>query len=141
MHPVAFTSPAPRRRPGARARGRIVCRLLLPICLAVLGTVSACARSSRTAATDEVPSEITQLRVQNQAFLDMNIYVLRGAERVRIGQATSNTTTTLRIPPSLLTGPTPLRFLADPIGSSRTPVSSEMLVKPGEEVQMTIPPS
>src|SRR5215218_9834477 len=79
MHPVAFTSPAPRRRPGARARGRIVRRLLLPICLAVLGTVSACARSSRTAATDEVPSEITQLRVQNQAFLDMNIYVLRGA--------------------------------------------------------------
>ena len=105
----------------------------------MLGTATACARSNRAAA-EAAPSEVASVRVQNPAFLDMTIYVLRGAERVRIGQATSNATTTLRIPASLLTGPTPLRFVADPIGSNRAPVSSEILVSPGEEVQMMIPP-
>ena len=83
----------------------------------------------------------TTLRVENRAFSDMTIYVLRGSERIRLGTATGNTTTILEIPRYVLSGvSTSLRFLADPIGSSRTPVSDEILVSPGDEVTLTIPP-
>jgi hypothetical protein len=33
----------------------------------------------------------------------------------------------------------PLRFLADPIGGNRAPVSDEIAVEPGDEVTLTIP--
>jgi hypothetical protein len=85
------------------------------------------------------PVPPTYLRVENQAFNDMNIYVLRGAQRVRLGTATGVSTTRLRIPSNLIFGPTPLAFYADPIGGNRTPVSQEITVSPGDEVTLTIP--
>jgi hypothetical protein len=86
------------------------------------------------------PIPPTYVRVENQAFNDMNIYVLRGAQRVRLGTATGSATTRFRIPNNLIFGPTPLAFYADPIGGSRTPVSQEIIVSPGDEVTLTIPP-
>jgi hypothetical protein len=70
----------------------------------------------------------------------MTIYLIVGAQRVRLGQAGGNSTTRLRIPPQYVFGPTPLRFLADPIGASRTPISESITVVPGDEVTLTIPP-
>ncbi|HEX5437081.1 MAG TPA: hypothetical protein VFW98_07975 [Gemmatimonadaceae bacterium] len=82
----------------------------------------------------------TTLEVQNQGFLDMDIFVLRSGQRIRIGDVSGNSTTTLTIPSYLLSGPTPLRFLADPVGGVRTPVSQEITVSPGDEVTLIIPP-
>jgi hypothetical protein len=79
------------------------------------------------------------VRVENRAWLDMNVYVLRGSQRVRLGNVTANSTRVLRIPQSLVFGATPLRFLADPIGSRRTPISHEIVVRPGDEVTLYIP--
>ena len=83
---------------------------------------------------------ITRLRVENRNYLDHNIYVLRGAERIRIGTATGSTTTVLRIPANLLFGGTQLRFMADPVGARGTPVSEEVTVHAGDEIGLTIPP-
>ena len=87
------------------------------------------------------PQAQTTLRVQNQGFPDMNIFLLRSGQRIRLGQVTGNTTTTLVIPSYALAGPTTLRFLADPIGGTRAPVSQEITVSPGDHVQLIIPPS
>jgi hypothetical protein len=89
-----------------------------------------------TAAEPVAPA---RLRVDNQAFLDMTIYVYRNSQRIRLGQATGNSTTRFTIPANLLFGATPLRFLADPIGGNRTPISQEISVSPGDEVMLTIP--
>jgi len=86
------------------------------------------------------PTPPTYVRVDNQAFNDMTIYVLRGPQRIRLGIANGSTTTKLRIPDSLLFGPTSLAFYADPIGGTRTPVSQEITVAPGDEITLTIPP-
>jgi hypothetical protein len=40
-----------------------------------------------------------------------------------------------------MSGLTQLRFIADPIGSTRASVSEEITVAPGDTVMMTIPPS
>ena len=138
MRPSIPPSRLPRA--GGRSSLALLRRLLLPALALWLGAVG-CMRSGRAADASASPNEATQLEVQNQAFLDMTVYVIRGGQRVRLGQARGNGTTTLRIPESMLTGPTTLRFLADPIGSSRTPVSTEIVVNPGDTVSLVIPPA
>jgi hypothetical protein len=86
------------------------------------------------------PNAETTIKVDNQASLDMTIYILRGSERIRLGTATGLSTKTFTIPKNVLFGATPLRFLADPIGSNRTPVSDEIVVVPGDQVTLRIPP-
>jgi hypothetical protein len=71
----------------------------------------------------------------------MTIYAIRSGQRVRLGTVTGNSTSRFTIPSNLIFGATTLRFLADPIGSSRTPVSDEISVQPGDEVELVIPPS
>jgi hypothetical protein len=80
------------------------------------------------------------LQVENRAFSDMVIYAISGSQRIRLGLATGNSTRGFTIPPAVLRGGGPLRFLADPIGGSRTPVSEEMVVHPGDIVTLTVPP-
>ena len=106
--------------------------------LLLVGT-SACKTFSHGArASDQ--SYPTVVQVDNQGFLDMNIYAARSSQRVRIGTAVGNSKTNLTIPPGLVTGLTPLRFIADPIGGSRASVSMEITVAPSDTVVLTIPP-
>ncbi len=99
--------------------------------------VAACG-SARRPASDQ---PVTTLRVQNQGFLDMTIYLIAGSQRVRLGVAGGSSTTTMRIPSQYVFGVSSLRFLADPIGGTRTPVSESISVSPGDEVVLIIPPS
>jgi hypothetical protein len=86
------------------------------------------------------PDSPAMLQVENQGFTDMVIYAVSGGQRVRLGMVTGNSTKSFTIPNYLVRGAGPLRFLADPIGSNRTPVSEEMTVQPGDTVSLTIPP-
>lgn len=87
------------------------------------------------------PQPRTTVEVDNQANLDMNIFVVRtSGARERLGTATAHTRTTFTIPERLIFGLTPLRFMADPIGASRTPVSQEITVSPGDNIVLRIPP-
>ncbi len=95
---------------------------------------------SSAAAVSRLPQPETTLRVTNQAYLDMTVYVVNGGQLTRLGIVTGNTTATLVIPRRLVFGPTTLRFQADPIGANRAPVSEEITVTAGDEVGMTIPP-
>jgi len=82
----------------------------------------------------------TTVSVENQALLDMTIYVISGSQRIRLGTARGLNTTELTIPPSIVFGVSTLRFQADPIGGSRTPVSETISVSEGDEVVLRIPP-
>jgi hypothetical protein len=104
--------------------------------VAALGLLAACARSR----VPIDPNAATTIRVENQSTLDMNIYVLRGSERIRLGTANGLNTSVFTIPRHVIFGATPLRFLADPIGSNRSPVSDEIVVTAGDQVTLRIPP-
>jgi hypothetical protein len=107
--------------------------------LLLLGA-SACTTFSHGAGAPD-QSYPTVVQVDNQGFLDMNIYAARSSQRVRLGTAAGNSKTNLRIPPGLVTGLTPLRFIADPIGGTRASVSMEITVAPSDTVVLTIPPA
>lgn len=108
--------------------------VVLAACLAI----PACASSGANAANKEEP---TTLLVDNQSVLDHNIYVIRGSQRLRVGTANGLSRTNLTIPRGVVFGLTTLRFMADPIGSNRTPVSEEITVNQGDEVTLRIPPA
>jgi hypothetical protein len=107
--------------------------------LLLLGA-SACQTFSHGASASD-QNYPTVVQVDNQGFLDMNIYAARSGQRVRLGTAVGNTKTNLRIPVGLVTGLTPLRFIADPIGGTRASVSMEITVAPSDTVVLTIPPT
>lgn len=94
----------------------------------------------RPADTGPQPSEAATVEVENRGFADMVIYAVRGSQRIRLGLATGHSTKRFTIPAFLVGGAGPLRFLADPVGGNRMPVSEEMTVQPGDQVTLTIPP-
>lgn len=102
----------------------------------LLATITACASTAGTAGPVK---EGATLRVDNQALLDVNVYALRGTQRIRLGTVTAHSTATLRVPAVLVGSGMGVRFIADFIGSDRAPVSEEVTIWPGEEVQLTIP--
>lgn len=133
----------PRRRPprraGRRARSRLALVLLAGAATGAALPATACYRSAKGGGAPEA-QQATTVRVRNQNFLDMNIYVVRGGIRSRLGTATGNSTVTFRIPPSFVQVLTVLRFQADPIGGRGAPVTEEITVSPGDEVTLMIPP-
>jgi hypothetical protein len=106
--------------------------------IVMLATTSTCAGRSRETAVE--PTESAAVQVQNQSFSDMVVYAISGGQRIRLGLATGNSTNTFTIPRHLIRGAGGIRFLADPVGGNRTPVSEEMTVNPGDVVTLTIPP-
>ena len=48
----------------------------------------------------------------------MTIYVLKGAQKLRLGRVSGLSTTAFAIPDQLASGPTSLQFLADPVGAN-----------------------
>ena len=115
-------------------------RLLPALVIAsVVSFGAACARSSHM--PPESP-ERTVLKVENQGFPDMNIYVVPDAStRVRLGTVTGNTNGYFTLPDYLIRGTRELRFQALPIATQRGPVSQSIMVTPGDTVVLIIPPT
>ena len=100
--------------------------------------IAGCRAMTRSGPAAQAPETI--LEVDNRGFADMNIYVVEGSQRIRIGFATGNGRTKLTIPARLVSGSRDLQFLADPVGSNRTAVSDKIYVTPGDRVTLMIPP-
>jgi hypothetical protein len=116
-------------------------RALFPL-LACVALLTACGSGRQSDDRNPAPLESkTTLRVDNNGFLDMTVYVLDGSQRVRLGIANGNRSTELTIPPYLVRGVTSLRFLCDPVGGNRAPVSDQIVVEPGDRVTLLIPAS
>ena len=103
--------------------------------VAVLVAFSACLRPAPGNIDDRADATV---RVENRGLPDMTIYVVNQSQRIRLGIAPGLNVTTLRIPRDLVRGGS-VRFLADPVGSDRAPVSDEISVFPGDEIVLVIP--
>jgi len=110
---------------------------VVALLLAVLVTAGCWSRAGSQATAQPR----TTLSVENQSTYDMTMYVYRGAARVRLGIARSNTTTVLDIPPDVVGFGAQLRFVGDPLAGRTQPVSEEFNVSPGSAVRLRIPPA
>ena len=93
-------------------------------------TVSRNAMSARAAADVFVI-------VTNQNWLDVDVFAVRGASRMRIGQVGGNGSARLRIPSNAIVGGQ-VQLLVDPIGSNDRYLTEVISVEPDQRVQLTV---
>jgi hypothetical protein len=110
------------------------------VCFSLLVGTAASACAPRSNRQDIPPGTAATLFVDNQAFLDVNVYVLRSGQRTRLGTVTALTTRTFVLRRTMVGTGVSVRFQADFIGSSRAPVSEEVVVWEGDEIELRIPP-
>lgn len=83
----------------------------------------------------------TVLKVENQGFPDMNVFVFpEASNRIRLGTVTGTSNAYFTLPANVVRGTRELRFQALPIATQRGPISQSIMVTPGDTVVLTIPP-
>src|SRR2546429_4819648 len=87
------------------------------------------------------PQAEVAVTVENQNFLDMNVFLIRGGQRIRLGTVPGLTSRILMVRPDLIGYGTELRFEVHPIGGRSNPISETITVRPGDVIQLTIPPN
>ncbi len=101
--------------------------------------ILSCATSGRKA-KDSEEQQGASVEVVNDNYLDMTIYLLRGAQRFRLGTVTGHSTRVFSIPAYLVASSPSLRFLANPVGSNQNPISQDISISEGDLVRLRIPP-
>src|SRR5213592_251527 len=87
------------------------------------------------------PQAEVAVTVDNQNFLDMNVFLIRGGQRIRLGMVPGLTSHILRVRPELIGYGTELQFELHPIGGRANPVTESITVRPGDVIHLTIPPN
>ena len=87
------------------------------------------------------PQAEVALNVDNQNFLDMNVYLIRGGQRIRLGTVPGLSKQILMVKPELIGYGTEVQVEVHPIGGRGNPISETISVKPGDVIQLTIPPN
>ncbi len=78
------------------------------------------------------------VKVANNGWSDVDVYLLRGSSRVRLGMVTSMSSGRFQVPASFLNGSTDLRLRAHPIGGFDDYETQSLLVSPGQHVSLTL---
>ncbi|MGH7572316.1 MAG: hypothetical protein ACREMK_10790 [Gemmatimonadota bacterium] len=100
--------------------------------LALLLAAACASAEERRAATGPVSVEVT-----NYNYLDVNIYAVAGSQTIRLGTVTTNSEVTFEVPRGLpLSGG--IRFLVDPIGSRGAYLSDDIVVSPGDIIELVV---
>ncbi len=115
-------------------------RSLLLTFTILVGAGAGCARHSQTddGSPPAEPAADVALVVDNHHWLDVTVYLVRGAASERIGTVPGNQTKSFVLPWRRLGAGSGIRLLADPIGSVSTLTSDDIYVQPGQEIQWTI---
>ena len=112
--------------------------------LATLAVVVTAAAPAQLQAQQESDTQATvdatpMLRVTNNNWLDMHIYIMRlGGPALSLGVVPTNSTMEYKIPTDIINAADGLRVIADPIGDTGFYVSPEMLVSSGSDVVLDV---
>jgi hypothetical protein len=95
-------------------------------------------RQEAAADTSATTRQPIQVRIDNQNYSDMNVYLVNQGTRVLLGSAPGMSKTTLTLPSASVSSRWQVRLLADPIGGSNAIRTPTLLVSPGQNVYWTI---
>ena len=99
-------------------------------------TISGCSLFKDTTDSD---APRTTVEVVNNNFYDVNMFIIRSNQRIRLGFVQSNSTQVLDIPPYIASAGGMVFFYADPVGGGRSPFSEERFVEEGRRVRIVVP--
>jgi hypothetical protein len=104
--------------------------------VASLSTVPVACSRANEAAGEVAPARAIGLRVRNDNFLDMDVYVVSDALATRLGTVTGNSSRNFVLDASLATQD--LRIVATPIGGNGRASTGLVTVAPGQTIDFTI---
>lgn len=114
------------------------------VAIALNGCAANPATSDPAPAGVEPESREAQLEVRNRTSEDMDVYMVRRDQRVRIGLAPSGRSTFFTLTTGMITGGGPAQFEAVRIRGAGAPVpnirTEPLSVRRGETVTLDIPP-
>jgi hypothetical protein len=87
------------------------------------------------------PRAEVAVNVENQNFADMDVFIVRGGQRVRLGMVPGLTNRMLMVRPELIGYGAEVQFELHPIGGRGNPLSETISVRPGDVIHLTIPPN
>ncbi len=103
--------------------------------------LGACAPAMNRVESDDPLAQTdgsASVKVTNNGWSDVDVYVMRGTARMRLGMVTSMQSQRFHVPPSYLNGTTDLRLHAHPIGGFDDYETQPLLVSPGQQVALTL---
>jgi len=106
--------------------------------LVLLAVGTAC---RRPAAAPLNPRAEVAVTVDNQNFLDMDVFIIRGGQRLRLGMVPGISSRILMVRPELIGYGTEVQFEVHPIGGRGNPITETISVRPGDVIRLTIPPN
>ena len=118
--------------------GRLVLAGLLSLVVACAGHPAAAAPAPKQAATAASSEDRIQVRIDNQNFNDMDIYLVDRGTRVLLGSANGLAQTTLLLPATTAASGGRITLQANPFGASAPIRTPQLLVAPGQQVYWTI---
>jgi hypothetical protein len=79
------------------------------------------------------------VKVRNYNWMDVVVYAVQGDSRVRLGQVTSMSNASFRLPPRMVSnGVQPVRLMVDPIGSTEGWQTEGISIQAGQQVQFNV---
>lgn len=111
-------------------------RTLLLLVLALTVTTAACS-VFKSKGSGPAPTTVP-LRVTNNNFQDMTIYVVRDGQRARLGAVTATSGATFLLTERHLGQQGRVQLVADPLGTVGTLSTETFIVKLGQRVEWTI---
>jgi len=91
--------------------------------------------SSLTKTAEQRP---VRVYVQNNNWLDMRVYAVRGSTRLRIGTVRSQQGQFFELPTHMIEAGLHVQLQADPIGSDRVMTMPRVMINPGDIVEWNI---
>lgn len=110
--------------------------ILIPATVALLG-VTACRSMGASSPQEQPSSDSAILRVTNDNFSDIEVFIVRSGLATRIGRVSAGSTQRFTLTPTLL-GPSDVTFIATPTNGSGRGSSGSLVVLPGRTVDFRI---
>lgn len=103
-------------------------------------SLAACASGGSQKSPSPSSGSEPHLQVVNRSSADVDIYLIRTGQRIRLGLAPNNQTTKFSLTPALTIGAGTVRFEAVPVVGGNTISSDPTTIQPNVTVTLDVPP-
>lgn len=100
-------------------------------------TAASCSRGRKTQSS-QLASGPVSLRVENHNWVNVNVYVLHGGQRTRLGMATGSKTTDMTIPYWIVGQSSSIQLQGEAVGSSDRITTTAVTVRPWMHLDWTL---